>query len=71
MISNIAPIAVCIMKKPIAPASAATSFSFFAIPMATPIAKMIGRFANTISPALLITVKIAYKKVPGPKMDSK
>ena len=39
------------VKNAIAAAKAATSFSFFAIPIATPMAKMIGRLANTMSPA--------------------
>ena len=49
-------------------ASAATSFSFFAIPMAIPMANRIGRFANTISPARLITVNSVFQKVPGPRI---
>ena len=55
VIFNIALIAVCITKKATAPDNAATSFSFFAIPIATPIAKIIGRFANTTLPHSLKT----------------
>jgi len=47
-------------------ANAATSFSFFAIPIATPMAKRIGRFVNTMSPARLMTMNSAFQKVPGP-----
>ena len=66
---SIALIAVCMTKKAIAPANAATSFSFFAIPIATPIANRIGRLAKIISPHLFKTVKIAYMKVPSPNID--
>ena len=45
----------CMIKNEIAAASAATSFSFFAIPIATPIANIIGKLPNTIFPASLIT----------------
>ena len=62
----IAPMDACIMKNAIAAEIAATSFSFFAIPIATPIAKMMGRFPNTMSPAALMTCKTAFKTVPGP-----
>ena len=55
LIVIIAPIDACIIKNAIAADSAATSFSFLAIPMATPIANIIGRLANTIFPASLIT----------------
>ena len=37
--------------------SAATSFSFFAIPIATPIANIIGRFVKIIFPAAFIICK--------------
>ena len=43
-------------------ANAATSFSFFAIPIATPMAKRIGRFVNTMSPARLMTMNSAFQK---------
>ena len=66
LIVIMAPIDACIMKKAIAAASAATSFSFFAIPIATPIAKIIGRLVKTIFPASLITWNIALNTVPGP-----
>ena len=62
----IALIEACIMKNAMAAERAATSFSFLAIPMATPIAKIIGRFANTMLPASLMTWKMAYGMVPGP-----
>ena len=58
--------AACMTRKEITAASAATSFSFFAMPMAMPMANRIGRFANTISPACLITVNNVFQKVPGP-----
>ena len=48
-------IEACIIKNAITEDNAATSFSFFAIPMATPIAKSIGRFEKTIFPASFIT----------------
>ena len=50
--------AVCIIKNAITLASAATSFSRFAIPIATPIAKSNGKLSKTILPAALITVKM-------------
>jgi len=55
----------------IAAANAATSFSFFAIPIATPIANNIGKFANTISPHLFNTESRAYKNVPSPNIPAK
>ena len=67
----IAPIEACMIKNAIAAAKAATSFSFFAIPIATPIAKMIGKLANTMLPASFITVRIAFPTVPGPKTVSR
>ncbi len=59
------------MKNAIAAEIAATSFSFFAMPIATPIANIIGRFPNTMSPAALITCKMAFNAVPGPIMPIK
>ena len=67
----IAEIEACMMKNAIAADKAATSFSFFAIPMATPIANIIGKFANTMSPAWLNTCKRAFKIVPSPKIPDK
>ena len=65
-IRSIVLIDVCIIIKEIAAANAATSFSFFAIPIATPIAKISGKLANTEFPAALITESIEYIIVPGP-----
>ena len=57
-----------ITKKEIIAASAATSFSFFAIPIATPTAKIIGRLSKIILPALLIIVSREFRIVPSPKI---
>ena len=54
----IALTAACIMKNAKAPDNAATSFSCFAIPIATPIANIIGKFVNTTFPAAFKTVNI-------------
>ena len=62
----IAPMEACMTKNAIAAARAATAFSFFAIPIATPIAKMRGRFPNIIFPASFIIRKSAFGTVPGP-----
>ena len=59
-----------ITKKEIMAASAATSFSFFAIPIATPTANMIGRLSKIMFPALLMMVSSALSTVPSPSMDS-
>jgi hypothetical protein len=48
----------CIIKKATTLESAATSFSFFAIPMATPMANIIGKLSNTILPAAFKTERI-------------
>ena len=66
LIVIMALIDACMMKNAITADNAATSFSFFAIPIATPIANRIGRLANTIFPASFMTVKIMYGIVPGP-----
>ena len=58
-----------ITKKEIMAASAATSFSFFAIPIATPTANMIGRLSKIMFPALLMMVSSALSTVPSPSMD--
>ena len=63
--SIIALIAVFIMRYEIAPASAATAFSFFAIPIATPIANSSGRLSKTTSPVLLMILRIVYKTPPS------
>ena len=55
----IAPIVACMTKKAMTAERAETSFSCFAIPMATPIAKISGRLSNTTEPAELSTCKIA------------
>ena len=55
-----------IIKNAMTEDSAATSFSFFAIPIATPMANIIGRLVNTIFPASFITRNIALNTVPGP-----
>ena len=49
---------------------AATSFSAFAMPMATPTAKMIGRLSKMTLPALLMMVSSAWSMVPSPKKPS-
>jgi len=51
---SIAWIAVFITKNAITADKAATSFSFFAIPMATPTAKINGRLSNTALPTLFM-----------------
>ena len=58
----------CMIKNAIAADSAATSFSFFAIPIATPMANRIGKLANTTFPASLITPNTAANIVPGPRI---
>ena len=57
LISINAPIDACMIKNAITAESAATSFSFFAIPIATPIANIIGRFVKIIFPAAFIICK--------------
>ena len=71
VICNITLIAECITKKAIAPDRAATSFSFFAIPIETPIAKMRGRFAKMILPHPFNTINNECSKVPSPKTPCK
>ena len=56
------------MKNANAPDNAATSFSCLAIPIATPIANIIGKFVNTTFPAAFNTVNMLYINVPGPIM---
>ena len=56
------------IKKAITAARAATSFSFFAMPMATPMANTRGRLLNTTLPAALMTVNTAFRIVPDPMM---
>ena len=51
--------------------NAATSFSLFAIPMAHPTAKIIGRLSKRALPALLKTVKNIWRMVPSPKIACK
>ncbi len=51
--------AVCMTKKAIMAESAATSFSAFAMPMATPTAKMIGRLPKIVLPALAMMERSA------------
>ena len=61
-----APMVACMMKNAITDERAATSFSCFAIPMDTPMAKIRGRLSNTTDPAALSTCRIAFANVPGP-----
>ena len=61
----------CITKKETAAARAATSFSWRAIPMATPMAKIKGRLSKITPPHLLKTEKIKYGTVPGPISPSR
>ena len=56
----------CITKKAITAESAATSFSFFAIPIATPMEKISGRFAKIMFPAEFMISRISLIVVPGP-----
>ena len=55
-------------KNAIIAESAATSFSAFAMPMATPTAKMIGRLPKIVLPALAMIVSSAFSAVPVPRM---
>ena len=57
---------VCMTKKAIMAESAATSFSAFAMPMATPTAKMIGRLPKIVLPALDMIESSACSGVPVP-----
>lgn len=59
----IAPMAACMTRKEM---TSSQRSHFPAMPMAMPMENRIGRFANTISPARLITVNNAFQKVPGP-----
>ena len=61
--------AAFIMKKAMTDDSAATAFSFFAIPMATPMANNSGRLSNTTAPQSLSTVRSECSMVPSPKID--
>ena len=65
-INNMVLKAVCIIINATAAASAATAFSFLAIPIATPIANSNGKLAKTELPAALITLNIALRIVPCP-----
>jgi len=48
--------------------NAATSFSFFAIPIATPTAKINGKLSNTALPTLFMIVSSAWSTVPSPNI---
>ena len=63
---SMALIAVFITKYAITADSAETSFSFFAIPMATPTAKIKGRLSNTALPTLFMITSSAWRSVPSP-----
>ena len=69
VMSIIALIAEFITRKAIAPASAATSFSFLAIPIATPIAKSRGRLSKITEPQSFKTVRNEFNNVPSPSME--
>ena len=60
-----------ITKYAITAASPAAPFSVFANPIAIAIANINGRFANTIPPASLTTVRKLLRTVPGPNTASK
>jgi hypothetical protein len=61
-------IATFITKYAISAERAATSFSFFAIPMATPTAKISGKLSNTALPTLFIMIRRELSKVPLPRI---
>ena len=61
----IALMAVFITRYAIAPDRAATSFSFFAIPMATPIAKSRARLLKTALPHWFMMSSTVYSTLPG------
>ena len=63
--------ALCMTKKEIMAARAATSRSALAMPMATPTAKMIGRLPKIVLPALAMIVRRPPRSVPSPKMASR
>ncbi len=60
--------AAFIIKNAMTADNAATDFSFFAIPIATPMAKRRGRLSNTTEPQALSTVKNEWSKVPSPNI---
>lgn len=66
--SSMPLIATFITKYAISADSAATSFSFFAIPIATPTAKINGRLSNTALPTLFIMISRAFRIVPSPRI---
>ena len=71
VITSIALIATFITKNAINAESAATSFSFFAIPIATPTAKISGRLSNTALPTLFMIMSNEFRMVPSPKIFSR
>ena len=56
LISSILLIEMCITKYAISADNAATSFSFFAIPIATPTAKISGRLSKIALPTLFMMI---------------
>ena len=68
LMRSMALIATFITKYAINAERAATSFSFFAIPMATPTAKISGKLSNTALPTLFIIIRRELSKVPLPRI---
>ena len=71
LISSIPLIEIFITKYAITAERADTSFSFFAIPMATPTANNSGRLSNTALPTLFMMTKSACRIVPSPRIFPK
>ena len=71
LIFSIALIEIFITKNAITADNAATSFSFLAIPIATPTANNNGKLSNTALPTLFMITSSACNIVPFPNIPPK